>query len=53
MAIMLPARRAIEDFFVKETAAGFLLFGAAERFIQTALRDWAYARAYPHIRPPR
>jgi transposase InsO family protein len=27
--------------------------GKAERFIQTALREWAYAQAYPHIRPPR
>jgi transposase InsO family protein len=22
--------------------------GKAERFIQTALREWAYAQAYPH-----
>ncbi len=27
--------------------------GKAERFIQTALREWAYAQAYPHIRPAR
>ena len=25
--------------------------GKAERFIQTALREWAYAQAYPHLRP--
>ena len=24
--------------------------GKAERFIQSALREWAYAQAYPHSR---
>ena len=27
--------------------------GKAERFIQTMLREWAYARAYEHLRPAR
>ena len=27
--------------------------GKAERFIQTALREWAYAQAYPNSAPPR
>ena len=27
--------------------------GKAERFIQTALREWAYAQAYPNLRSPR
>ena len=27
--------------------------GKAERFIQTALREWAYARPYEHLRPAR
>lgn len=27
--------------------------GKAERFIQTALREWAYAKAYPQIGAPK
>ena len=27
--------------------------GKAERFVQTALREWAYAKAYTHLRSAR
>jgi len=39
----LPANAAA---FVKSSPSLILTNGKAERFIQTALREWAYARAY-------